>query len=165
MSKVDHIFGLIADAHGEVGRTRAAVRLLKEKGATAFIFLGDAETTAVLDSFTGLRTWVVFGNCDDELDLADYARSIGLEVVHPLGQLHIDGQVLAFTHGHLDECISTAFANGAAYLLHGHTHRRRDDRIGETRVINPGALARAHPASAAVLDVFADELSFVEIPQ
>ncbi|MSR19111.1 MAG: metallophosphoesterase [Phycisphaerales bacterium] len=158
-----HILGLISDPHGDAARTRSAIELLKAKGATAFIFLGDAETESVLDQFTGLKTWVVFGNTDEVGPLGDHARLLGLQVVHPLGTLQINGKSVAFTHGHLDQCVADAFASGADYLLHGHTHRRRDDRIGNTRVINPGALNRASHFHAAILDVFSDELLSMEI--
>jgi putative phosphoesterase len=43
---------------------------------------------------------------------------------------------------------------GADYLLHGHTHVPRDEKIGETRVLNPGSVGKANkgaPASFAWL--------------
>ena len=48
---------------------------------------------------------------------------------------------------------------GADFLLHGHTHVPRDERIGATRVFNPGAVGRADkgaPASWAWLRIETD---------
>ena len=55
-----------------------------------------------------------------------------------------------------------------AYVCHGHTHKRTDERNGRVRVICPGALA--HPrkprrAGLAVLDTDADELTFIDLPR
>ena len=39
------------------------------------------------------------------------------------------------------------------YLLQGHTHVPHDQRIGRTRLINPGALHRARTKTVATLDL------------
>jgi predicted phosphodiesterase len=49
------------------------------------------------------------------------------------------------------------------YLLHGHTHVKRDERVGRTRVINPGALHRAREKTVAVLDTATDMLTFLTV--
>jgi len=51
-------------------------------------------------------------------------------------------------------------------VIHGHSHLHRDERLGATRVINPGALGglRREPRSVAVLDVAADLLRFIPVP-
>ena len=52
------------------------------------------------------------------------------------------------------------------YVFHGHTLRRRDERIGRTRIVSPGALSgpRYQPRSGCLIDLTADEVRFVEIP-
>ena len=46
------------------------------------------------------------------------------------------------------------------YVFTGHTHRVRDEKVGNTRVINPGALGGAfyEPRSIAYLDLETDQL-------
>lgn len=44
------------------------------------------------------------------------------------------------------------------YLFQGHTHQREDVTFGRTRLINPGALHRANPRTAALLDLETGEL-------
>ena len=52
------------------------------------------------------------------------------------------------------------------YIFHGHTLRRRDERQGRTRIINPGALSgpRYQPRSGCLIDLATDDVKFVEIP-
>ena len=73
------------------------------------------------------------------------------------------GKRFAVFHGHENEFLRTLKSPDADYVLHGHTHMRRDDRIGTCRVINPGALHRADPTTVATLDTDTDELRFHEI--
>ncbi|MBI2647490.1 metallophosphoesterase family protein, partial [Candidatus Woesearchaeota archaeon] len=54
-------------------------------------------------------------------------------------------------------------SNKYDYVLTGHTHIKRDEKIGKTRIINPGALFGIHPYTIALLDVEKDKLNFVEI--
>ena len=43
--------------------------------------------------------------------------------------------MIAFTHGHMPRLLDDAIREGVDYLLHGHTHQLRDERIERTRVI------------------------------
>ena len=47
------------------------------------------------------------------------------------------------------------------YLFLGHTHVRHEERVGKTRVINPGALYRAREKTVALLDTETDKLKFL----
>ena len=53
------------------------------------------------------------------------------------------------------------------YIFYGHTLRRRDERIGKTRLVNPGALSgpRYQPRSGCLINLETDEVRFVEIPE
>ena len=128
------------------------------------VHLGDVGTEAVLDELVGTTAHVVFGNCDFDVDrLARHAEAMEIGVAHPMGVLHDGTRRVAFTHGHLEGLMEQAVAEGVEYLLHGHTHEVRDERVGGTRIVNPGALFRAARYTAAVLDTSADEVEFVEI--
>src|SRR5690554_1349846 len=158
--------GLLADSHGHADTTAAAVKALRDRGAETLIHLGDVGTTRVLETLTALPAHVVFGNCDLAVDqLTRDAQRLGITVDHPVGTLTIDGKVIVFTHGHLEEPMKQAIEDAAAYLLHGHTHVARDDRFGATRIINPGALHRAARYTAALLNPARDSLELLEIPR
>ena len=128
------------------------------------LHMGDIETQAVIDELVGHNARIVFGNCDWEHDdLARYARHVGVAVDHPCGQLQVGGKTIAFTHGHLGKHMDAAIAAGVHYLVYGHTHELSDERKGNTRVINPGALFRARRYTVALLNPVEDALQFLEI--
>lgn len=155
--------GILSDSHGHADRTRRAIEALQAAGATRFIHCGDVETEQVLDALAGLDAHVVFGNCDPARALGRYAGDIGLQVHHPMGRMRVDDHTLAFTHGHDPDLMQAALHEKVHFLLHGHTHERRDQAVGGTRVINPGALHRAHPFTVALLVPGTGELRFFPI--
>ncbi len=167
--------GLLSDSHGRAATTQRAVRLLIDHGADRLIHLGDIGTLEVLDAMVEKRdaagrpdppVHIVFGNCDwDAASLTGYAEHLGMAVGDPVGRLRLDGRVLVFQHGHQAAAMEQALAGGADYLCHGHTHEARDERIGATRLINPGALFRASRYSVAVLDTATDGLRFIPVPR
>jgi len=47
--------------------------------------------------------------------------------------------------------------------LHGHTHAIRDERVGPTRVMNPGALHRAPQHTALLFDSATLEAEWIDV--
>lgn len=173
------LIGLLSDSHGRAGITRRAVQLLLDRGAKLLLHLGDIGTSEVLDALapgmprsqTGagagpgpIESHLVFGNADvDARGLATHARMLGLRVDHPAGRLDLAGRALVFTHGDNPALLARALAEGVAYLCHGHSHHREDQRRGPTRIINPGALCRAAGYSVALLDTDHDRVDFIPV--
>lgn len=157
--------GVLSDSHGRVEITRRALALLTSRGCDPILHLGDIETEAVIDELVGLPVRMVFGNCDWKLDaMIRYAECMDITVDHPAGQIVVDGRSIVFTHGHLEQPMIAALEAGVDYLFHGHTHEVRDERVGSTRIINPGALFRAARYTVAVLDPTEDRLDVLEVP-
>ena len=151
--------GIISDSHGRTARTRQALHLLLARGAERIIHLGDVESEAILDLLVGHDATVVFGNCDDEHSLSRYAQALGIRVVHPGAIIEIKPSAvdlsardvsaglarsirIGVTHGHLEHEVSRL----------GHTHEIRDEQVGCTRVMNPGALHRAARYTVMLFD-------------
>ncbi len=165
--------GLLSDSHGEGPITRRAVDQLLAHGATRLIHLGDVGSTDVIDALAVATdangnlqppAHIVFGNTDyNATELGRYAQALGIQMDHPEGRLTLEGKTIVFQHGHRDHAMRAALTQGVDYLLHGHTHRCRDERIGPTRVINPGALTRATPYTVACLDLKTGRLKTLEI--
>ncbi len=156
--------GLLSDSHGRAERTERAVDALLAAGADVLIHAGDIETEQVLDCLAGHNAHIVWGNCDwDRAGLERYAKDIGIAVHADAGELEADGVRIAFTHGHLPAALRTAMASGARYLVHGHTHERRDEFVDGVRIINPGALHRARPFTVALLTPKSGELRTIEV--
>ncbi len=170
------ILGILSDTHGHARRTAAAVRLLQQLGAEAFVHCGDVGSPDVLDELAGRRAWVVLGNTDwEEMDLAAYGAALGSVVGQtvPL-RFELAGHGLAVFHGHepqfaalLDDTPATAAyradLQACEYILHGHRHVASDVRLGPWRLINPGALYRASVHTVATLDLDTDELQFWQV--
>lgn len=158
------ILGILSDSHGDAQVTSRALELLRGRGAEMFIHCGDLCGTAVLDVLAGLNCLFVWGNCDHpDAALKKYVRDIGLPL--PVGELTLElaGKPIAVFHGHEGGFPSAVESGRFDYVLHGHTHRYADTRVGRTRVINPGALFRAKPHTVATLDVAADTVCFLRL--
>lgn len=156
------ILGLLSDSHDRYDTMAAALDLLRRHGATYFIHCGDVGAPRMLDLLAGLPAGFVWGNCDwDRPSLQRYAGDVGVTCFGTAGELEFDGKRLAVTHGDDHALVRKLLdAQSHDYLFTGHTHQRRDDRVGRTRVINPGALHRAAEKTVATLDTATDALLF-----
>jgi putative phosphoesterase len=174
------LIGLLSDSHGDADATRLGAGILLDHGARMLLHMGDigglagrdvlkelaaakARLDAARDPSIALTVRVVFGNNDDEDELASIACRLGLPVDHPAGWLEIEGKTLVYTHGDDARTMREAVLAEVDYLIHGHTHRPHDQRDGRTRIINPGALHRADPHSVALLDTARDALTFYRV--
>lgn len=162
------IIGILSDTHGNISRTKEALALLAARGADAIVHCGDIGSMPCLMLLSGAapQVYAVAGNTDSHLaDLETAARMYGLHfgwssISGPLG----DGRFFAATHGHDAGEFRKLLADPTiAYVFHGHSHLRRDERIGHARVINPGACQRANPHTVAVLNTDDDSLEFIEV--
>ncbi|HOA75012.1 MAG TPA: YfcE family phosphodiesterase [Phycisphaerae bacterium] len=156
--------GIMSDSHGRVGRVRDALAILDAAGAEAIVHCGDVGGIEVLEELAGRRCWFVWGN-------TDYPHPTWRASVEALGLPWPDGPVeftaagrrIAVYHGHEPGFEGAIRSGRSEYLLHGHSHRKADYRVGPTRVINPGALHRVGVPTVAILDVQSDDLSFLEV--
>jgi len=172
------ILGILSDTHGYAERTAQAIRLLERLGAEAFIHCGDIGGEGVLDEFAGRKTWLVLGNTDFyDPTLMRYAEKLGLNTPDavPL-EIEIDKHKIAVFHGHearfnrlaralrtRDYAAVASLTRGLSYIFYGHTHVAADLRVEHVRMINPGALERARPYTAATLDLEHDELEHWQV--
>jgi putative phosphoesterase len=147
--------GVVSDSHGRYRAVARALELLRDRGVTTVLHCGDIDDAYTVSLFRGLDAHFVFGNCDlDRDELRQAMAAAGVKLYDPWGSLELAGRKLAFLHGDDEHQMRDLLASGAFdYLFHGHTHKPRDERIGTTRVINPGALHRADPKRFVVLDL------------
>jgi putative phosphoesterase len=159
------LLGILSDTHDRSEMMRLAVAALQERGAQFFIHCGDVCSPDVLDPLAGLPSAFVWGNCDfDRAALQRYGASIDVPCYGAFADLEFDGKTVALLHGddraRMDALLK---AQGHDYLFHGHTHVRRDERVGRTRIVNPGALHRAPEKTCALLDTATDRLEYLKI--
>ena len=157
-------FGILADTHDQVARTRVAVELLKDAGAEFLIHCGDITIPDVVYELAPLPSYFVFGNCDFDLEeLRQAIAAIGGTCLERGGLIELGGHHLAVTHGDSAKELARLQATRPEYLFSGHTHQALDVRRGPTRFINPGALHRAGTWSVGLLDCSRDRLDTLPI--
>jgi uncharacterized protein len=159
--------GILSDTHGRLPAMRAAIELLRRHGAEFYIHCGDVGAEPILDQLAGLPCAFVWGNNDyDRMHLQRYAEQIGVACYGNFADLELGGKRIAVLHGDDLRLRQRVLAEQRHdYLLQGHTHLRKDERIGAVRCINPGALHRASEKTVAILDTDADALSFLTIDE
>ena len=159
------MIGIISDTHENENAIRNAVKIFKSRNVDFVVHCGDIISPPMLEHFKGLRMKFVYGNNDGERSgLNERAKSFGWEEVADEKEFEYKGKKFYVYHGTKREILDNAIkSNKYDYVLTGHTHIKRDERAGKTRVINPGALFRIYPRTIALLDVGKDKLEFVKI--
>lgn len=113
---------VIADTHGRLPlHVAEAIRTADE-----IWHLGDFADAGMVEAIRRLGPPFhgVLGNCDEGVNLPE-------ELL-----LERCGKSFRLVH------IPPRKLNGADFLLHGHTHVPRDEKIGATRVLNPGTVSK-----------------------
>jgi putative phosphoesterase len=159
------LIGILSDTHDRLEAATAGIAALRARGAERFIHCGDVGGERILDLLAGIGATFVWGNTDyRQAELTKYAADLGIDCRGHFGELEIDGKKIAVTHGHDEKLIGRlVIGEQYDYLLHGHTHIKRDERVGRTRIINPGALHRAAVKTVALLDPRRDALDHLVI--
>jgi putative phosphoesterase len=167
------ILGVLSDSHGYADRTAHALTVLEAAGATAFVHCGDVGDSDVLEHLASRQAWFVWGNTDSPgPTMHRYLGSIGVPVPETLPlDIALAGRRIRVCHGHervfgqlldlhlYEEQIPEAW--GGDFLLHGHTHAARFERLPSGAcLLNPGALHRAAVYSVATLDLEQGEALF-----
>ncbi len=159
--------GLLSDTHNEIHKVRRAVERLRAADVHVVLHAGDVVRTQVLRALTDFDVWLARGNMDHATDLAAVvAELFGPDRLAEWHNLTLEGHRIALLHGDDQIRLRTLIRDGAYdYVIHGHTHTPRDERIGDTRVINPGALGSRgwRPGTFAILNLNTGDLARIEV--
>ncbi len=159
--------GVLSDTHNNVDNAVIARDALLTAQVDLMLHCGDITTPKIAKLFEDTKIAFVMGNMDgDAVTIHKMVdgwpnASLGLTFTTEIGSKSV-----AMCHGHQKDILA-GFINGGDYdyVFHGHSHLRRDESVGGTRVINPGALGGRKPQSRSfcILDLETDGLSVVEI--
>lgn len=158
------MIGIISDTHEQIKEIEKAVDIFKNRKVDFVVHCGDLISIRPLKYFEGLKMIIVHGNnnCDQE-HYDEYTSKFGWEKITPTKEFAYEGKKFFVYHGQdtliLDEAIKSQKYD---YILTGHTHKKRDERVEKTRIINPGSLFGVEN-SIATLDIKKDELEFIDI--
>lgn len=165
---IDSRVGIVSDTHGNTDRLTAACERFERDGIHLVLHAGDINTERVIDQLVGFDCYFVLGNADyDEQTLRGAVRAhYAPDRIKRTQIIEVNGASIALTHGHTKDLDKLIESGEYDYVVHGHTHVRRDEMRGETRIINPGALGGLKPQtrSYAILDVASGKLDWVELP-
>jgi len=161
---------LLSDTHGHVARTRAAAERLAAANPDVVVHAGDVGKEAVLIELAavfdplGIPVHAVLGNVDLYNDEVVNFPSTTCVSVAPTAAFELAGTRIGVIHGHERELLKQWIHSGRYDLIiTGHTHRRSDKKIGDTRVVNPGAVYRADVPGCAMLDLKSGDLRYFDL--
>jgi len=161
------MIGIISDTHDNTTNIQKAVKIFKKNNVDFVIHLGDVVAPISLGFFEGLKLKVIQGNCDGDIDaMKKRLNNMNSDFLGKEKVLQIEGKTFYLIHGNDEGRLLRAIkSNKYDYVLHGHTHIKRDDKFGKTRVINPGNHYLYHKQNhyIALLDVINDNLTFIAI--
>ncbi|MBU1075247.1 metallophosphoesterase [Patescibacteria group bacterium] len=163
------IIAIISDTHENAENTKKALEIINEKKADMIIHCGDMCSPIMFkiipEAFKG-PIHCTFGNNDAEEFLFVKIMKTKYENVEfhkPAGELELDGKKIAFTHYPI-------FGEGLAHtgkydlVAFGHTHKKHEEKVGDTILINPGALfGLDSPVSFAFYDTETNQITFETI--
>ena len=148
---------IISDTHNNLHNIQAVRRIVLSENVDAIIHCGDLTEADVLDYFGDFILYCAFGNGDFGIEVEQRVRWLNPEnraaddLILELGSKRV-----FVTHGHVHSSLKHAIDSGLYdFVFHGHTHRFKDELVGNTHVINPGALGgkKVENRSFVILDL------------
>lgn len=142
--------GIISDTHDDLPNLKKAVRTFNERKASYVVHAGDYVFPAVVKEFKNFKGKLigVLGNNDGEkIGLLKSFEEIGGELFGEFGDLELDGLRIAIYHGTNNKLTESIIASQIYDLvICGHSHLKRDNKIGNTLVLNPGSAHSDFPS-------------------
>jgi uncharacterized protein len=162
------LIGVMSDTHNNTGNLLKALEIFRRSGVKTLFHLGDVTNPEIAALLEGFRVIHTVGN-GDVLSGEIRDTLLHMNPENYSGMLftgEIDGERFAATHGHLPGKVEE-LARSAQYrfVLHGHSHRRKDEKQWGTRIVNPGALGGLHPQdrSVALIDLAQGQVTFLTV--
>jgi len=141
---------ILSDVHDHVWNLRAAMETTR--GADALLFCGDLCSPFVVPMLAAAvdgPVYLVFGNNDgDTARIVENAARFDdrVQVAKEHLEIELGGKRFAVNHyPRIAESIAAAGRHDV--VCHGHDHRYRVERLGETLLVNPGTLMGYDPAA------------------
>lgn len=160
------LIGIISDTHDHIWNYEKAIKQLEGKKIESLIHCGDLCAPIILKKLVGLDIPVhlVAGNTNDEYRTTKMsAESKNVTYHGEFADIELDKLKIAIVHY---QELADALASTKKYdfVFHGHNHEKRNEKIGETTVINPGEILgfKGKP-TFAILDTKTKKVEFFEI--
>ena len=155
---------IISDTHDNLANTKKAADFIKKENIRTVIHCGDIfkpETVEeIMKVFKG-KLYIVFSPADASfsgIPQDSFKELKRVKIFEEFGEIKISGKKIAFCH--FPE-IAEDLAKKKKYdlVFYGHTHKPWLEKIGKTKLINPGNLAGIfYKPTFAVYDAKTDKL-------
>jgi uncharacterized protein len=148
---------IISDSHDNLATLKIALAWIKKEKIKVIIHCGDVSKEEFLKEALadyGGRIFLSRGNCD-----IDSFKSVPkIKVFDDFGQVKLAGKKIAFCHFPPTAEI-LAQKNCYDAVFYGHNHKPWVNKVGKTKLANPGNLAGVfYKATLAVYDTKIDKL-------
>ncbi len=136
-------FGLTGDTHNNLKSIRKICSIFNSSKVDFVVHTGDITLPKSLEMFSELESPLigVFGNNDqgDKDELRKVSILNGFDFCDGLREECIDEKKIIIVHDPND--IDESFYFNESIIVHGHTHRYRDEKKGNSQIFNPGECA------------------------
>tara|TARA_B100000579_G_C22738998_1_gene808133 strand:- start:351 stop:842 length:492 start_codon:yes stop_codon:yes gene_type:complete len=138
------LIGVVSDTHNNINNVERIINIFNEYDVGAVIHTGDISKPETVKMFSKLNCKMlgVFGNNDRiEEGLEETCRELGFKFREPPFLTSIDNRKIAIFHE--PEFIANYIKDhpDVDLVLHGHTHRYRQEIIDNIILFNPGESA------------------------
>lgn len=138
------LIGVVSDTHNNIKNIKRIISLFNDEDVSSVIHTGDIASEKALDQFSTLNAKLigVYGNNDrNESGLEGIAKKYSFKFQNPPKSIKILNKKITIFH-EPDKIDSFIAENpGVDLILHGHTHRYRNEVKDNTLIFNPGESA------------------------
>jgi hypothetical protein len=135
--------GVVSDTHNHLANVARIVSLLNRAGVDLVVHTGDITQAKTLEVLARLEAPLrgVYGNNDagERAPLEQAAARLGIQLADPPLRLTLAERRIVVVHD--PRALGAAWHDEHDLALHGHTHRRTQERHGASLLFNPGECA------------------------
>jgi len=147
------LVGVVSDTHNNIKNIEKIINIFNKENADIVVHTGDISKATTLKLFSSLNCPLVgvFGNNDRiEEGLETVCSKHNFKFQEPPLVLNIKNKKILILHEPdlIEDCLNKEA--DIDLILHGHTHRYREEYINETLLFNPGESAGILPGRNAV---------------
>ena len=147
------LVGVVSDTHNNLKNIEQIISLFNNEEITLVIHTGDIANSKSLEKFSTLKADLigVYGNNDrNEVGLNDIAMQNNFQFQEPPSLLSLCDKNIAIFHE--PDSISDFLSENKDIhiVIHGHTHRYRNEMVNDVLLFNPGESAGMQKGKNAV---------------
>ena len=136
--------GVVSDTHNNLKNIDKIITLFNQENLELVIHTGDITSAQTLERFSNLNCFLygAYGNNDrHEKGLQEVAEKYNFKILEPPHEISKGGKNIAIFHEPEEINCFLDENKHIDIVLHGHTHRYREEMKDSTLIFNPGESA------------------------